>query len=353
MMRAQFLCLATVLVSLSTRAADPFEGGHYFDETNMRHLTLEKAGFGSTRVLMRSAAAPGSAGVWAGLGQRKDKQLPFAQEVEEGGDRGTFYLANVSESKVEIIIKPGQTKPVDAGLVGTYHRVSDAKLLQLAKKESQAATTHLVAALQAAAKSWKVKDRPALAVWKEQWPAMRQRWMDMSLAPAKPAKKGAPATPAPAAPTAPAAPVTDKSAEYWFKLAEDTALGCAFLETLPDVKVGTDWKGEYDDFSGGHASISVMKDGGLHVTLSFSRAGDAQTGNMDAMAKPEQVKEGKSGELTADLTYTDPEAKDAPPATIHLVKLGHYLQVETKGAERYAARGWFDGIYRGTPPAAE
>src|SRR5437879_3788553 len=86
-MRAQLLCLATVLVTLSSWAADAFEGGHYFDEVGMRHLMLEKAGFGSTRVTMRSAAAPGASGLWTGMGQRKDKQLVFAQEVGEGENR--------------------------------------------------------------------------------------------------------------------------------------------------------------------------------------------------------------------------------------------------------------------------
>lgn len=346
MTRARFLCLATVLVSFSSWAADAFEGGHYFDEVGMRHLMLDKAGFGSTRVTMRSAAAPGSSGLWTGIGQRKDKQLTFAQEVEEGGDRGTFYIANVSESKVDVTIKPGQQKAQDAGLVGSYHRVSDTKLLSLAKKESQAATARLVASLQAASKSWKAKDHSALAIWKEQWPMMRQRWLDMSAAPK--VAKGAPPS------KAPVAPPSDKTPEYWFKLAEATALGYGFVETLPDPKVGTEWKGEYDDFAGGHVSISPMRDGGLHVTLSFSRAGDAQTGTMDGTAKPEQVKEGKNGELTADLSYSDPEVKDgSPPATIHLIRSGRYLQVETKQAQRYAARGWFDGVYRGAPPAVE
>ena len=344
-MRAQLLCLATVLVSFASWGADAFEGSRYFDETTMRHLTLEKTGFGTTRVIMRSAAAPGASGLWAGMGQRKDKQLVFAQEVGEGENRGTFYVANVSESKLEVTLKPGQQKAPDAGLVGIYHRVSDSKLQQLAKKESQAATARLAASLQAASKSWKARDRPALAIWKEQWPATRQRWIAMTAAPAK-TPKTATLTAAPAA--APA----DKSAADWFKLAEVTYLGYVFVETLPDAKVGTGWNGEYDDFAGGHASLSLQKDGRLRVNLSFSRAGDAQTGNLDGIATPEQLSEGKNGELIADFTCADPEVKDAAQqAKIHLVRLGHYLQIETKQAQRYAAHSWFDGIYRGAPPA--
>ncbi len=351
-MRATLSCLALALVSLASLAADAVSDGHYYDETGMRHLVLTKAGSDSTRLTFRFATDPGSNSLWAGLGERKDKQVIFAQEVEEGTDRGAFYIANVSDSKVEITLKPGQKAPA-AGILGTYRRTSDQKLQLVAKKEAQLAASRLQTSFKGAAKKWNSADRPALNLWKEQWPTMRDRLLEISL---NPSQKGAPAKPAAVPPTTttPPAVPTDRPAAYWFKLAEVTMRGYSFLDTVPDPKTGTGWEAEYDDFAGGHVSITLMRDGGLHVTLSMSRAEDTQTGTIDALVKASEVVKDKAGNLSADFVVADPEVTDpAQRAKIHLTRIGHCLRVEAQQTQHYSVRGWFDGIYRGSPPPKE
>ncbi|MDB6118158.1 MAG: hypothetical protein JWO08_1939 [Verrucomicrobiaceae bacterium] len=357
-MRATLSCLAFALVSLASLAADAVSDGHYYDETGVRHLVLTKAGSDSTRLTFRFASDPGSNSLWVGVGERKDKQVIFAQEVEEGTDRGAFYIATVGDSKVEITLKPGQKAPA-AGILGTYRRTSEQKLQLVAKKEAQLASSRLQTSFKGAAKKWSSADRPALNLWKEQWPTMRDRLLDISL---NPSKKGASAKPAatapttttpPAAATPPATPA-DRPAAYWFKLAEVTMRGYSFLDTVPDPKTGPGWEAEYDDFAGGHVSITLLRDGGLHVTLSMSRADDTQTGTIDAMVKPSDVTKDKTGNLSADFVVADPEVTDpAQRAKIHLSRIGHCLRVEAQQIQHYSVRGWFDGIYRGSPPPKE
>lgn len=314
----------------------------YFDETTMRHLTLEKADFGNTRVTVRFASDPGSMGTWVGSGVRKEKTLAFARIVGEGEDRGTFFMAEISESKVEIAYKEGQKEPQDAGINGTYKRASEAKLLQLAKKEFQAANDRLVAALKNATKNWATTDRAALSLWKEQWPDLRQKWLVVTM---------------PAAPTEtktdtrfPPSKPADPTAEHWFKMAQATARGYYFIEGIPDPNTGLGWDGEYDDLGGGHASLRVGRDGKLRVSLSSARGEGQDASTVDATVLPEQLKKGKSDELTAEFTFSDAEATvKNKPAKFKLTKMGRYLRIESEDAKPYVGNGWFDGIYRGAP----
>ena len=314
----------------------------FYDETTMRHLSLTSEGFGSTTVIVRSASEPGNAGTWLGNGDRKDKTLMFSRIVGEGEDRGTVFVAEISESKVKIDYKPGQREPMDAGINGEYRRASEAKFLQLAKKEFQAANDRLVENLKLATKSWQASDRPALMLWKEQWPALRERWMNAAIG--KP-----PITADPKAKSAAPAP-TDKPAEYWIYLAQATAQAFYFVSAMPDPKTGLGWDGEYDDLGGGHVSLRLSKDGKLRASLSSQRINEVEAGTLDATALPDKVITGKNGELSAEFTIVDPEITDpAKLPRIRLKKIGRYLQVETEQAQTSAGRGWFDGIYRGSP----
>jgi hypothetical protein len=360
------------LAAAALRAAEPAADTYYYDEATMRYLHLKPTGLGSSQVEVRFATDPGASGLWVGMGEQKDKDLIFARVVGEGEDRGTYFIADVSESKVVIRYKPGQLKTEDAGILGIYRRTTDGKRMQLARKEFQSATDRLVASLKNATKAWEAKDRPALALWKDQWPAMRQRWMDVNFSQPTPATdaaaKGAAAKSAVGKPTA-AAPAGDKLPEYWIKMAEATSRGYYFVEAMPDPKTGLDWDGEYDDFAGGHASLRLQKDGKLRLSLSFTRApGETATGTMEVVALPEKVTKSKDGYPMASFTYSfagvDPEADaetiakakakaDANPASVRLTKIGRYLRVETENAGRYAGRGWFDGIYRGAPVPAD
>lgn len=315
----------------------------YFDESTHRHLTLGKGEFGTTRVTVRFAGDPGSAGQWIGQGSRKDKDLTFARIVGEGEDPGTSFNAKISESKVDIAFKPDQKAPQDAGINGSYRRVSESKLLQLVKKEFQAADDRLQASLKAATKTWDRRDRAALDLWKNHWPAVRQRWINL----------GIPKT-TPSNPTAEKAAAADKTAKDWLQVAQATARGYYFIETLPDPKTGVDWDGEYDDLGGGHASLRLGKDGKLRISLANSRLEGDEAATIEATATPEQISKGKNGELVAAFDLKDPELKEPnKPLQVRLTKIGRYLHIETENAARYSGRGWFDGIYRGSPVPAQ
>lgn len=337
-------CLLFLTLAAAVQAAEPATGPlTYFDETTMRHLTLEKSDFDKTKVIIRFAGEPGSMGTWLGDGVRRDKVLPFGRIVGEGEDRGTSFIAEISESKAVIDFKEGQKQPQDAGINGIYRRASEAKLLQLYKKEFQAANDRLVNSLKAATKTWAAADRPALLVWKDQWPALRQRWLDLTLP-----KAAAPAAPVDTrfAPAKPAEP----TAEHWLKMAQATARAYYFVETMPDPKTGSGWDGEYDDLGGGHASLRLGRDGKLRVSLSSARKDGQDASTVDGTAAPEMVKTAKNGDMTAEFTFTDGEATvKNKPATFKLTKIGRYLQIESQDAKPYVGNGWFDGIYRGAP----
>lgn len=304
---------------------------HYFDESSMRHLTLEKADFGNTQVTVRFAGDPGSAYIWQGHGQRKDKTLVFARVASEGEDRGTFYIAEISESKVKIEYKPGQKEPQDVGINGEFRRASETKYLQLAKKEFQAANERLIQTLKASTKNWQVTDRPALFLWKDQWPSLRQQWML-------------------AATGQPDSNTSEKSAETWLYLAQATAQAYYFLGTMPDAKTSLGWDGEYDDLGGGHVSLRLSKDGKLRLSLSSQRINEPEAGTLDATTSPDKISRNKDQQLTAEFLITDPEVTDpVKQARVHLTKIGRYLHVVTENTQRYVGKGWFDGIYRGSP----
>jgi len=323
------------------QAADP-SVLRFYDETNMRHLSLSSEGLGSTTVTVRAASDPGNAGTWVGNGDRNDKSLLFSRIVGEGEDRGTVFLAEISESKVKIDYKPGQREPIDAGINGEYRRTSETKFLQLTKKEFQAANDRLIESLKLATKSWQTSDRPALMLWKAQWPDLRERWMNAAIEkptlPVDPKVKTAQPTP------------TDKPAQYWIYLAQATAQAFYFVSALPDPKTGLGWDGEYDDLGGGHVSLRLSKDGKLRVSISSQRINEAEAGTLDATAPADKVMKDKNGDLSAEFTVIDPEITDPSKLPrIRLKKIGRYLQVETEQAQRSAGRGWFDGIYRGSP----
>jgi len=311
----------------------------------MRHLLLRTQSFGKVQIIVRFASDPGSAARWIGDGQRNGKLVTFAQTVGEDQERGTFFIAEAGESKVEISYKPKQPNSQDAGILGLYRRASEGKLLQLAKQEFKAADDRLDAALKNATKTWQAQDKPALSEWKSQWPAIRQRWLDA----ARPAPSASPAT---AGATPPVS--AEKDAAHWLALAQPTARGYYFIEGGLDPKASTVWNGEYDDFGGGHASLRLAKNGKLSVSLTFSRLEDTLASDITTTVPPERLTTAKNGDLRADFTFADPEQPDAakhPIVSLH--RTGHYLIVKVENADSYAKRGWFDGVYRAGPVPVE
>ncbi len=335
-------------VGAGLSAASPKDAGPqlFFEEETMRYLTLTKSDGGNTRVIVRFAWDPGSMATWEGFGTRQDKILSFARLVGEVEDRGTFFQAEISESRVVVDYKPGQKQPQDAGINGTYRRVSETKAGQLAKKEFQAANERLIAALKLATKAWAPGDRAALTLWREEWPVMRQHWVDLVAGQAGGAATGAVKVAGVKA--------AEPTAEVWLAMAQATARGYSFVEGAPDPKTGLGWDGEYDDLGGGHVSLRQGKDGRLRATLTSAREPGVEASLLESTVPADRVKTGKGGELTAEFTYSDPDAVvKHPPVRVRLMKLGRYLRVETEAARPYAGNGWFDGIYRGAPVPPE
>ncbi len=323
---------------------------HFYDEEGLRFLTLRNTSATGVEVTMRSAAEPGSTGVWTGQGNRKDNGILFAAVVEEGQDRGTYFIAKGGESKMEILFKPGQKMPQDPGILGIYRRVSDDKRLQLARKESQAADDRLSAALKEAAHGWSGVDKAMPADWKARWPVLLGRWMKIGYQPPEP-KQVKPAQPFSSGKETLS---PEKDVNYWLKLAQVTAVASGFMQQLPDPKNGGAWDGEYDDGFGGHVSIRRAKDGKLRVNLSCVRVTENQGSDVAGQIPVESVKT-KNDESTASAVFIEGDVPDdAKEISITLKRKGGFLWLETKRkATPPGSLSWFDGIYRWAPVPAE
>lgn len=330
--------------------AAPLPVAHYYDEESMRYLTLRNTSATGVEVVLRWATDPGSTATWTGQGNRKDNMVVFAAVVEEGQDRGTYFIAKGGESKMEILFKPGQKMPQDAGILGIYRHVSDEKRLQLARKESQAADERLSAALKEASHTWVGVDKTVPADWKARWPGLLTRWMRIAYQPPEPAAKVKPAQPVPNGKEAFA---PEKDVAYWLKLAQATALAYGFIQQPPVLKTSS-WDGEYDDGFGGHVSLRRAKDGKLRVSLSCTRGNENQGSDLAGQISAEAVKT-KDGESTADAVFVETEVPEAAKdVSVSLRRKGGYLWVETKRkAAPPGSLSWFDGIYRWSPVPME
>jgi hypothetical protein len=345
--------LTWLLISASAAAVGPATV-HYFDEATNRHAVVREEDFGKVSVVIRTVYAPGAFSRWLGDGQRKDKEITFAQTVGEDQERGTYFLAKATESKLEITYKPGQRMPVDAGINGTYRHISDEKRLSLSKRESASADDALTQALRTAPKLWPGVSRSVAGEWKDRWPDLRSRWMSLVFRPPSPP----PSTPAKIAPVGAkggnaGAPVP--SADYWIALAETTGMAIGFINQPLDKAIPLEWDGEYDDGFGGHVSLRLGRDGFLRFTLSCTRGGgEGQTGDLFGRVPAAALTKDKNGDLVASYTHSDAALKpEDQQATVKLRKTGHFLFVDTQYAERYCGRAWFDGIYRWGPVPKE
>lgn len=337
------------LVSLVV-GAEPQAVSHFFDEVGQRYLTLRKAAGVRIEVEFRFASEPGSTATWSGLGERKENQVIFAAQVEEGQDRGAYFIAKGGESKMEVSFKPGQKMPQDAGILGMYRRVSDEKRLQLARREFEAADDRLNAALKTATRAWPAEDKPVAADWKQRWPVLQGRWMKIAYQAPEPVK------PNPAQPFAAGKeqPLQEKDVNYWLKLAQVTSMAYGYAQQPPDLKGKGAWDGEYDDGFGGHVSIRRSKDGKLRVTLTCTRVTELQGADLTGQIPPESVKS-KGAENTAEAVFVEPDVPEAAKdVKVSLKRKGGYLWVETQ--RKQAPPGsfaWFDGIYRWSPVPVE
>ena len=336
--------LAFFLLAACGRAAEPLTTTYFYDEESMRYLTLRQTSATGVEVIMRWASEPGSTGMWTGQGNRKDNLLTFAALVDEGQDRGSYFIAKGGESKMEILFKPGQKMPQDPGILGIYRRVSDEKRLQLARKESQAADERLGVTLKEAAHSASGADKTMPADWKARWPALLGRWMRIAYQPTEPVK----AKPAPpsVAGAGKDTPTPEKDVEYWLKRAQATAAAYGFMQQQPVLTISS-WDGEYDDGFGGHVSIRRAKDGKLRVNLNCTRVNENQGADLAGQIPPEAVTS-KNDETTAAAVFIEADVPEAAKeVSIMLKRKGSFLWVETKRkATPPGSLSWFDGIYR-------
>lgn len=349
------LALGLGLPATRLPAAEGVPTQHYYDEVGFRHLTLQPLNGGSQmEVRVRWASDPGGSGVWLGQGTRREGQLVFAAVVEEGQDRGTYFVAK-GEGKLEIEYKPGQKMPQDPGILGAYRRVSDEKRLQLTRKEFQAAEDRLAATLKTARTTWPSEDKGMPADWKARWPALRERWMKIAYQPPAP-----PATPGARPPPMPSGtrekPAAEADVDYWLKLAQATAMGYYFMQQMPDGKSQEAWPGDYNDGFGGGVSIRKAQDGKLRVSLTCSRVGELQGADLQGTMPPEAVRAKKGGEpATAEAVFTEPNVVEAAKdVRVILKRKGAFLWVETQRKQQPPGRlAWFDGIYLWAPVPAE
>lgn len=333
------------------RAAEPPTPACYYDEAGLRHLSLQSLGGGQVEIRVRWSSSPGANGIWLGQGTRREGQLVFAALVEEGQDRGSYFVAK-GESKLEIQFRPGQKMPQDPGVLGVYRHISEEKRLQLVRKESQAAEDRLAAALKNGSRTWPTEDRSAAGDWKSRWPALRDRWMKIAYQPASPAnvKPGVPS------PTVKGRPAAEGDVAYWLKLAEAAFLGYSFLEPLPESRSQGSWDGEYYDGFGGGVSIRKTSDGRLRVSLTCTRVSELHGADVQGNVPAEAVKAAKAGEAaTAEAVFIEAELpENARDVRVRLKRKGGFLWVETERKQAPPGRlSWFDGIYRWSPVPAE
>jgi len=348
----QVRCLLAALCVIASRAwaVEAAGASHYYDELGLRHLTLTPVLGSQVEVSVRWASDPGAMGRWLGQGTRKDSLIIFAASVEEGQDRGTFFVAKVAESKVEISFKPGQPTPQDAGIQGVYRRVSDDKRLSLARKEFQAAEDRLAATLKNASRTWTAVDKPLAADWKSRWPVLREHWMKIAYQAPAPLK---PAANQPFA-SAKAESPQEKDTAYWLRLAEVTALGYYFVQQPADVKSAGGWDGEYDDGFGGHVSLRLAKDGRLRVNLTCTQVNENMGGDLSGQIPAEALKS-TTNEYSAEGVFVkEGSPEGAKEVSVMLKRKGGFLWVETKRkVEPPGNLSWFDGIYRWSPVPVE
>ncbi len=348
----QALAFAVSALALSA-SAQPAGPAYYHDEAGQRHLTVIPMGGSRVEVRVRWAAEPGSTGEWVGQGTRTDLQLSFSAVVDEGQDRGAFFITKGGESKQEILFRPGQRIPQDPGILGSYRRVSDEKRLQLAKKEFQAADDRLAEFSKTASRSWPSADKPVAADWKGRWPALQGRWMEIAWQP--PATTSADAKPVQMQPFAPKqAPSFEKEAGWWLKRAEATAMAYRFIQQPPDPTGKGEWEGDYDDGFGGRVSIRRALDGRLRVNLSCTRGNEFQGSDIEGAIPAAEVRE-KGGESSAEAVFRQADVpEDARDVQVTLRRKGGFLWVATKRkVAPPGSRAWFDGIYRWMPAPQE
>lgn len=307
---------------------------HYYDEAGQRHLSTTEDGTGFVVLSFRWGYDPGALPGWMGDGGYRRGALVFAAPApDENSERGPFFKAVSSESKLVIDFLQDKPDQPDPGIRGEYRKLSGEKRLQLAKKEFQAAEERLALAWQGTIRDGRHDDKALVSDWKTKWPVLRQRWMSLSYKPPGIAP--------------------EQDADFWIRLAQATMFGYSFNSQRVDVKNTGGWAGDYDDGFGGRITIRERKEGALRVTLNCTRGldGNELNGTDVAGDVPGSALK-KKGELRSTEAVFDLQGDEnnRKQLRVKLERRGGGLWVETTYLQPTERRGWLDGLYRWMPP---
>lgn len=345
----RIVILLVILSAPGLSAAPPVT---YLDEAGARFITIETLEGGRLDVSLRTVGGPGSYGRWTGRGQQMPKGIEFSQKAEGDAAAGPLYLATGGQARLTVKLKPGQAGAQDAGLSGVYRHVSDEKVASLAKKDDDAAGKKLDEAFKMASHKAPAEDKPAYAEWKKAWPGLRDRLVALSTS--RPAAPGQQATATKPVPGEAGGLSTEKQAAYWIQRAETTVAAMNFISAGVPLGLKSGWEGNYEDGVGGSIEIFVVSNGDARFNLTAARGPDGAGGNIEGRVPAKTIKTAKDGTSTGEFIDNNAELKDGEQQTLlHFRRIGHFLVVESQYAERYAGRGWFDGIYVKRPPAKE
>lgn len=325
-----------LLITCITFAATWASAGtsHYFDQVGQRYVSIVEDGTARVVLSFRWGYEPGSLPGWVGDGSWRRGEVVFAAPApDENVERGPFFAAERSESRLVIRFLHDKPDQPDPGIRGEYRLLSRERRLQLAKKEFQAAEARLTEAWQTAVRDGRHDDKVLVSDWKANWPTLRQRWMRLSYSPPGIAP--------------------EQDADFWIRLAQATMFASSFNNQRVDPKNKGDWAGDFDDGFGGRITIRERKEGALRVSLTCTRGLDGNEMNgADVTGEVPASALRKKGDVrTAEAVFNLPGGDESPrkQLRVKLERRGGGLWVETTYLQPTDRSGWLDGLYRWMP----
>lgn len=307
----------------------------YLDESGTKFIKVEALEEGKVRLSVRQSDLSGSGWSWSGMGEQKLDVIEFSLKSGEDESAGLVYLAKATATRLTVKLKPGQVGVQDERLSGVYRHVTDEKVDQLAKKEYAALEKSLDEAIKQASLKAPAEDKPGYTEWKKAWPALRDRLITAS------GPKSAAQGPAPAA-SEPA----EKPASHWWQRSKLVAAAIGFISRETPRQLKSGWEGNYEDGFGGTIEIIVVSNGDARFTINVGRGAEGAGGMIEGGIPANTIKAAKNGGTIGDFVEKNISHKDGEqPTRLHFRRIGHFMIVESQHAERYAGRGWFDGIY--------
>lgn len=307
----------------------------YLDESGTRFFKVETLEEGKVRLSFRQSDLSGSGWTWSGTGEQKADGIEFSLKGGEDEPAGLVFLAKATATRLTVKHKPGQVVGREERLSGVYRHVTDEKVDQLAKKEYAALEKSLDEAIKQASLRAPAEDKPGYTEWKKAWPALRDRLIAVS------GPKSAAQGPAQAA-SQPA----EMPASHWLQRSKLAAAAIHFISRETPKRLKSGWEGNYEDGFGGTIEIIVVSNGDARFTINAGRGAEGAGGMIEGGIPVGTIKAAKNGGTIGDFVEKNIRHKDGEqPTRLHFRRIGHFMIVESQHAERYAGRGWFDGIY--------